>query len=64
MADKSTYGAKGSSENYSGQRGNVSSKSSSKGGYSGSGDMFFKDRTMQHTEGVMKKSQIQRRQPS
>lgn len=61
--DKSTYGAKGSKDSYSGQRGNVST--SSKDGYkSGGGDQFFKNPTMQNKEGVLKKSHIVRRQPS
>lgn len=61
MTGKSTYGAKGSKESYSGSRGNVSS--GSKGGSKG-GTNFFHSSTMQNKEGVDKKSNIQRRQPS
>jgi hypothetical protein len=60
---KSAYGAKGSKDSHSGQRGNVGISSGAKNGSKG-GDMFFKDRTMQNNEGVGKKSTIQRRQPS
>lgn len=60
---KSAYGAKGSKESYSGQRGNVGVSSGSKGGSKG-GDQFFKNPTMQNKEGVAKKSNIVRRQPS
>ncbi len=60
---KGTYGAKGSKDSYSGQRGNVGVKSANKGGSKG-GEQFFKNSTMQNKEGVAKKSHIVRRQPS
>ncbi len=58
------YGGNTKADNYSGgSRGNVGVSNPSKGG-SKSGEQFFKNRTMQNTEGVMKKSSISRRQPS
>lgn len=63
MPNKKAYGGSMSKDSYSGQRGSVGVKSSNKGGSHG-GDQFFKNRTMQNTEGLAKKSNIARRQPS
>ncbi len=66
MPKNSAYGAKGSKDSYDGQRGNVSTGPGPRSGGGGSkgGEQFFRNRTMQNTEGVMKKSTIKRNQPS
>ncbi len=63
MPKGKAYGNDSDKSSYSGKRGNVGVKSSSKGGSHG-GDQFFKNRTMQNQEGVKDKSSISRQQPS
>ena len=64
MKHGKVYGKSMSKDSYSGQRGNVGVKTSAKYGSKGGTDQFFKNRTMQNMEGVGKKLNISRQQPS